>query len=116
MESTVIGAGNNDVTDIRNLYAKSLQLHLKIIKNEEHCERLQRDILEIHSWSKQFEVEFNINRCHTVRMVRDNNRATARYEMTETEINAMNNGKDLGVFVQDTVTSDKHMHISFRDT
>ena len=68
---------------------------------------LQRDIDKIHEWSKRWKLEFNAKKCHVMEMRKSKTRPTWEYKMGDEVIMKSREEKDLGVIVQDSLTTYK---------
>lgn len=66
-------------------------------------------------WSNKWEMEFNANKCHILRMGKGKNRPLKQYKMVERDISVVKEKKDPGVTVQDSLTPENTNRI-FGDT
>ncbi len=98
-----------------NMFADDAKL-MKVIKNQEDCEELQRDIDRIYEWSKRWKLEFNIKKCHVMEMGRSKRRPSWEYKMGGITIPKSKEEKDLGVIIQDTLSPEKHINGIFGST
>ena len=63
-----------------NLFADDAKL-LKVIKSQEDCKELQKDIDKIHEWSLKWKLEFNAKKCHVMEMGKSKRRPIWKYRM-----------------------------------
>lgn len=63
--------------------------------------RLQKDVNAICERSNKWEMDFNVNKCHTFRMGKGKSRPLKQYKMNERDISMVKEEEDLGVTIQD---------------
>ncbi len=68
-----------------------LQRH---IKKRKDCEILQKDLNKIWDWSKKWEMEFNVKKCHVMEMRKSEKRSSWTYKMGDEEIIKVQEEKD----------------------
>ena len=109
----------NDMTEgvssYMSLFADDAKL-LRKISNQEDCKELQKDLDRIHDWSKTWEMEFNTRKCHLLEMGKSEARPMYTYKMGDAIISRESEEKDLGVFIQDNLSPEKHINKIFGDT
>ncbi len=54
-----------DLNSYINLFADDAKI-MKIIKIENGCKELQKNIDKIHAWSQRWKLEFNAGKCHVL--------------------------------------------------
>ena len=99
---------NEGLSSYINLFADDAKL-LKVIKNLEDCMELQRDIDKIYEWSQKWKLEFNAEKCHVMEMGKSKRRPVWDYKMGQEPISKSKKEKDLGVFIQDTLSPGRHI-------
>ncbi len=55
------------INSYMSLFADNAKL-MREIKDQRDCEELQNGINKIYKWSKTWEMEFNIKKCHVLEM------------------------------------------------
>ena len=77
------------------------------IKDHSDVEALQKDLQRVEEWSKIWLLTFNINKCKTMHIGRNNARANYMLygvDLMETEVE-----KDLGILVSSNLKSSNHV-------
>ena len=109
----------NDMTEgmesYMNMFADDAKL-LKRVRGKEDCDSIQVDLDRIYNWSVKWEVEFNTKKCHLMRMGRSKNRPIEEYKLGNEQISAVNNERDLGVLIEDSLLPEKHINRIFGET
>ena len=103
------------LTSYINLFADDAKL-LRVIRNQNDCMELQRDIDKIYEWSKRWKLEFNAKKCHVMELGKSKRRPEWEYKMGEEVIMKSRKEKDLGVVIQDTLTPEQHISEIFGKT
>ena len=103
------------VSSYISLFADDAKL-LRKISNQKDCEELQNDLNKINEWSKRWEMEFNIHKCHVMEMGKSEMRPSWTYKMGDDIISRATEEKDLGVVIQDNLSPEKHINRIFGDT
>ncbi len=55
------------INSYMSIFANDAKL-MREIKSQRDCEELQNDVDKIFKWSKTWEMEFNIKKCHVLEM------------------------------------------------
>ncbi len=97
-----------------SLFADDAKL-LRKISTHKDCEALQHDLNRIYEWSKRWEMQFNVRKCHVMETGKSAMRPTWIYKMGN-DISRSTEEKDLGVMLQDNLLPDKHINKIFGDT
>lgn len=99
-----------------NLFADDAKLQ-KHIRNKEDCEILQEDLYKIWKWSMDWEMEFNVKKCHVMEMGKSETRPIWIYKMGNGEtLKKVHEERDLGVVMRDDNQPESHINRIFRDT
>ena len=98
-----------------NLFADDAKL-LKVIKSQEDCRELQKDIDKIHAWSLRWKLKFNVKKCHILEIGRSKKRPTWNYTMGDKVMEKRKEEKDLGVIIQDTLSPTRHIDEKYAST
>ena len=104
-----------EIKSYMSLFADDAKLLRKIEKLND-CEALQEDLNRIMEWSRKWEMEFNVNKCHVMEIGISEARPTWKYTMGMEEIKKVHEEKDLGVTIQDNLKPEKHIGKIFGDT
>ena len=109
----------NDMTaglrSYMNMFADDAKI-MRRVKNMEDCDKLQEDIDRIFEWSKDWQMEFNINKCHIMRMGKSKYRPCKEYKLGEDKIEEVSEERDLGVIIQNNLSPEKHINKLFGKT
>ena len=110
----------NDLSEGVNSYINMFVDDAKMckwVKGEEDCNILQNDLDKIWKWSKEWEMEFNVNKSHVMEMGKSGRRPVGMYKMGEEVIlKKVVKEKDLGVVMQENLHPDKHIDMIFGET
>ena len=98
-----------------NMFADDTKI-MRRVKNQEDCNKLQEDLDRIYEWSKKWQMEFNANKSHVMKMGKSKYRPSKEYKMGEEIIGETDEEKDLGVTVQNTLSPEKHINRIFGKT
>ena len=55
------------INSYMNMFADDAKIMRKV-KNLEDCNKLQEDLDKIYEWSVKWQMEFNISKCHVMKM------------------------------------------------
>ena len=91
------------------LFADDTKLFRKI-SSKADADKLQRDIKLLEDWSKTWQLQFNVEKCHVLTIGKfDNIRYTSRYKICETEMEHVHTEKDLGVTFDEELRFEEHI-------
>ena len=92
-----------------NLFADDAKL-MRIVKNTDDCQELQRDIDKIDEWCKRWKLDFNAEKCHVMELGKSKRRPKWNYKMGQEVILKTKAEKDLGMVMQDTLSPERHIN------
>ena len=69
---------------------------------------MQRDRDKIYEWSQKWKLDFNAKKCHVLEIGKSLRRPVWEYKMGEEVIMKRREEKDLGMIIQDTLSSERH--------
>ena len=98
-----------------NMFADDAKV-MRRIRNEEDCNRLQEDLNKIYDWSIKWQMEFNLNKSHVMRMGKSKYRPYKEYQLGRETISEVSEEKDLGVIIQNNLSPEKHINRIFGKT
>ncbi len=84
---------------------------MKIIKDENDCKELQKDIDKIHAWSQRWKLEFNARKGHVLEIGKSRMRTSWNYKIGGEIL--MKSNEDLIVMILDTLSPERHIHRIF---
>ena len=103
------------INSYMNMFADDAKIMRKV-KTLEDCNKLQEDLDKIYEWSVKWQMEFNINKCHVMKMGKSKYRPCKTYKMGEKIIKEVTEEKDLGVIIQNDLSPEKHVNKIFGKT
>ena len=77
------------------------------VNNAEEQQKLQGDLETMTQWAKQSKMEFNIGKCKVLHLGARNEKYT--YEMNGEKIKEVNEEKDLGIWIENSLKSHKQV-------
>jgi hypothetical protein len=104
----------NDMTEILDekvkiaLYADDAKL-LCSIMNMGDCEAMQRTLDNLHRWSENWLLRFNVDKCCVMTFTRKLTPNKYPYHIGNAALEKVQSFKDLGVMVEDTLSWDRHI-------
>ena len=104
-----------EVNSYMNMFADDAKI-MRRIRNVEDCNELQEDLNQIYNWSTKWQMEFNINKSHVMRMGKSKYRPYKEYKLGRETITEVNEEKDLGVIIQSNLSPEKHINKIFGKT
>ena len=91
------------------LFADDTKIMRKV-DNEEDAKALQSDLNTLESWSKQWLLQFNSDKCHVLTIGKfEHIRHTERYQLYGNELDHVFEEKDLGVYIDSELKFDEHI-------
>ena len=89
-----------------NLFADDTKVH-KIISKQEDCDDLQNDLHKLEEWSDTWLVRFNAVKCKHMHL--GPRKFNHKYILNDTELQYAEHEKDIGVYIDDKLSFDKHI-------
>ena len=103
------------VDSYMNMFADDAKIMRKV-RNLEDCNKLQEDLDKIYEWGKQWQMEFNISKCHVMKMGKSKYRPYKEYKLGEETVKEVSEEKDLGVIIQNNLSPENHINKIFGKT
>ena len=91
------------LTSNPKLFADDTKIHRAINKVEDSI-ALQSDLTTLDLWADRWQVKFNPSKCEVMRITRNKNKSTTRYQVSGTELRNVTSYKDLGVIMASDLT------------
>ena len=82
----------------------------------EDCEDLQLDLDRINEWSKRWDMDFNMSKCHVIEFGRSKYRPSFEYKMGDRVIEKSVEEEDLGICFQESLSPELHINRKVRNT
>jgi len=107
----------NDMPEVVHSYIQMFADDTKIFTemiNEEDAIKLQSDLDNLQNWSQKWQLRFNADKCKTLHMGMSNRKITYRmtsHDGTSTDLETTDLEKDLGVWIDPTLSFSKHCEI-----
>ena len=92
-----------------NMFADDAKIQRRI-KDNSSCEELQEDINKIKTWSIDWKMDFNVEKCHVVRFGESKYRPIWQYKLGDEEIPSADKEKDLGVVINNKMDPIDHIN------
>ena len=92
-----------------NMFADDAKIQRRI-KDNSSCEELQEDINKIKTWSIEWKMDFNVEKCHVVRFGESKKRPIWQYKLGDEEIPSADKEKDLGVTITKKFDPEDHIN------
>jgi len=95
------------ITSMIYMYADDTKLFRRI---DDDCDRaaLQKDLDHLSTWSEQWQLRFNVDKCNIMHIGGSRN-LKASYTMGSTTLQATNEEKDLGIWIDSSVKPSNHV-------
>ena len=66
---------------------------------KEDVEELQKDLIHLQSWSNDWQLKFNTDKCEAMRISKKNDYSSAQYHLCGNQLKAVSEVKDLGIYI-----------------
>jgi hypothetical protein len=105
----------NDLPDLLSyntlcaIFADDTKIYRHINSHQDHL-ILQRDIVNIHSWSTTWGLKFNKNKCTIISLKRNNDPVEYLYSMDNSLLPRTDNAPDLGITITQTLSWNMHIN------
>lgn len=110
-----INVEKEGLSSYKGLFADAAKL-LRVIRKQDDCMELQRDINKNYDWSQGWKSEFNAKKCHVLEMGKSSRRPTYNCKMGQELIMKRKKEKDLGVIIQANFLPERHLNGTFVTT
>ena len=90
------------------MFADDTKLY-KAIENENDCETIQTDLDNLSEWSDTWQLKFNATKCKSLHIGRINSKHKYHMKSGESEIEQVENEKDIGVTFDDKMKFNIHI-------
>ncbi|CAB3985676.1 Hypothetical predicted protein [Paramuricea clavata] len=80
----------------------------RVIFNASDQDRLQEDLNALYDWSIKWGMEFNVEKCKVLRVVRTRTIYDRQYALGSSHLSVVQSEKDLGVWISDTLNWNIH--------
>ena len=80
----------------------------RVIFNASDQDRLQEDLNALYDWSIKWGMEFNVEKCKVLRVVRTRSIYDRQYTLGSSHLSVVQSEKDLGVWISDTLNWNIH--------
>ena len=66
---------------------------------KEDVEELQKDLIRLESWSKDWQLKFNTDKYEAMRISKKNDYSSPQYHLCGNQLKAVSEVKDLGIYI-----------------
>ena len=96
-----------------NMFADDAKIQ-RIVVKEDCCRKLQDDLDKLHSWSKTWQMEFNVDKCHVIKFGKSEKRPVWNYTLGNDVLMESEKEKDLGVVINKKLSPEDHINEKVR--
>ena len=104
---------NIDENSYINMFADDAKIQRKVL-DENCCRKLQDDMNKLHEWSKTWQMEFNVNKCHVIKFGKSEKRPQWNYTLGNVVLMESDKERDLGVTVSKKLSPEDHINEKVR--
>ncbi len=83
---------------------------IKGVKNEDHCNVLQRDLDTVWGWSEKWDMEFTIKKCSVIEFEKSAIRVKGHYKLFSDKLDKKTEEKHLRVVITDNLSPERHVN------
>ena len=66
---------------------------------KKYIEELQKDLTRLESWSNDWQLKFNTDKCEVMRISKKNDYSSPQYHLSGNQLKAVSEAKDLGIYI-----------------
>ena len=79
------------------LFADDMKVYRILRDTKEDVEELQKDLTHLESWSNDWQLKFNTDKCEAMRI--SNDYSSPQYHLCGNQLKAVSEVKDLGIYI-----------------
>ena len=81
------------------LFADDMKV-CRVLKNtKEDVDELQKDLTRLESWSNDWQLKFNTDKCEAMLIFKKNDYSSSQYHLRGNQMKAVSEVKDLGIYI-----------------
>ena len=81
------------------LFADDTKVYRILRDTKEDVEELQKDLIRLESWSNDWRLKFNTDKCEAMCMSKKNDYSSPQYQLCGNQLKAVSEVKDLGIYI-----------------
>ena len=81
------------------LFADDMKVYRILRDTKEDVEELQKDLIRLESWSNDWQLKFNTDKCEGMRISKKNDYSSPQYHLCGNQLKAVSEVKDLGIYI-----------------
>ena len=81
------------------LFADDMKVYRILGDTKEDVEELQKDLTPLESWSNDWQLKFNIDKCEAMRISKKNDYSSPQYHLCGNQLKVVSEVKDLGIYI-----------------
>ena len=81
------------------LFADDTKVYRILRDTKEDVEELQKDLIRLESWSKDWQLKFNTDKYEAMRISKKNDYSSPQYHLCGNQLKAVSEVKDLGIYI-----------------
>ena len=83
----------------RKLFADDIMVYSILKDTKEDVEELQKDLTCLESWSNDWQLKFNTDKCEVMCISKKNDYSSPQYHLCGNQLKAVSGVKDLGIYI-----------------
>ena len=80
------------------LFADDMKVYRLLRDTKKDVEELQKDLIRLESWSNDWQLKFNTDKCEAMRISKKNDYSSPKYHLCGNQLKAVSEVKDLYYF------------------
>ena len=81
------------------LFADDMKVYRVLGDTKEDAEELQKDLTRLESWSNDWQLKFNTDKCEAMGLSKKNDYSSPQYHLCGNQSKAVSEVKDLGIYI-----------------
>ena len=81
------------------LFEDDMKVYRVLRNTKEDAEELQKDLTRLESWSNEWQLRFNTDKCKAMRISKKNDYSSPQYHLCGNQLKAVSEVKDLGIYI-----------------
>ena len=81
------------------LFADDMKVYRILRDTKKDIEEIQKDLTRLESWSNDWQLKFNTDKCEAMRISKKNDYSSPQYHLCGNQLKALSEVKDLGIYI-----------------
>ena len=95
---------SRSVTSQTKLFADDMKVYRVLINTEEDVKGLQNDLTRLQSWTTDWQMKFNTEKCEVMRIQKKTDSSSPHYHLGGDELKVVTEVKDLGIYINSSLS------------